>query len=112
MMVPPPPPDPPAQVAPAPVPPGPVVVSRNPSISAGLTNSQIDVDSDYSGTSLVMYGAVFNPGDDPVDVVLYEPNSGAYSPRLKYSRCSRMPAMRCSRWRTSFLPAKTITFPF
>lgn len=70
MVPPPPPPDPPAQVAPAPVPPGPVVVSRNPSISAGLTNSQIDVDSDYSGTSLVMYGAVFNPGDDPVDVVL------------------------------------------
>jgi len=66
----PPPPDPPAQVAPAPEAPGPVVVSRAPSISAALTNSQIDVDSDYAGVSLVLYGAVFNPGDDPVDVVV------------------------------------------
>ena len=72
MMIPPapPPPDPPAVVQPAPEPPGPVVVTRTPSISAALTDTEIEVDSSYAGASLVLYGAVFNPGDDPVDVVL------------------------------------------
>ena len=72
MMVPPAPPpmDPPALVAPAPEPPGPVVVTQTPTISAALTTSEIEVDSSYAGASLVLYGAVFNPGDDPVDVVL------------------------------------------
>lgn len=65
-----PPPEVPAQIAEAPAAPGPVVVNRAPSISAALTNSQIDVDSSYAGVSLVLYGAVFNPGHDPADVVV------------------------------------------
>ena len=72
MMIPPapPPPEPPALLQAAPEPPGPVVVTRTPSISAALTDSEIEVDSSYVGASLVLYGAVFNPGDTPVDVVV------------------------------------------
>lgn len=70
IQIPPPPAEPPAVVEPAPEAPGPVVVTRAPTVSAALTDSEIEVDAGYAGASLVLYGAVFNPGDDPVDVVV------------------------------------------
>ena len=32
--------------------------------------SQVEVDAGYAGAQIVLYGAVFNPGDDPTDVVV------------------------------------------
>ena len=55
------PPEPPAIVQPAP---------ESPSVSAALTESQVEVDAGYAGARIVLYGAVFNPGDDPADVVV------------------------------------------
>ena len=39
-------------------------------VAAALTNAQVKVDSRFRGASLVLYGAVFNPSDDPTDVVV------------------------------------------
>lgn len=39
-------------------------------IAAALTDAQIEVDTSFSGASIVLYGAVFNPTDKPADVVL------------------------------------------
>lgn len=58
---PPEPPEPPAIVQPAP---------EEARVSAALTESQVEVDAGYAGASIVLYGAVFNPGDDPPDVVV------------------------------------------
>ena len=55
------PPEPPAIVQPAP---------EEARVSAALTESQVEVDAGYAGASIVLYGAVFNPGDDPPDVVV------------------------------------------
>ena len=55
------PPEPPAIAQPA---------AEAPSVSAALTESQVEVDAGYAGASIVLYGAVFNPGDDPTDVVV------------------------------------------
>jgi uncharacterized protein (TIGR02186 family) len=65
---PPPPPPPPAIEAPA--------LDRSQAttgdlrVAAALTDARIHVDSSFSGASIVLYGAVFNPTDDPADVVV------------------------------------------
>ncbi len=68
------PPPPPAVVAEAPAP----ASERDPSvatgrilrISAALTDTEVQVDSRFTGASIVLYGAVFNPTDTPADVVV------------------------------------------
>lgn len=39
-------------------------------VAAALTDAQIKVDTRFSGASIVLYGAVFNPTDKPADVVM------------------------------------------
>ena len=39
-------------------------------VAAALTDARIHVDSSFSGASIVLYGAVFNPTADPADVVV------------------------------------------
>lgn len=58
------PPPPPALEAPSPDRAG------QPRVEAALTNTRVQVDSSFSGASIVLYGAVFNPTDDPADVVV------------------------------------------
>lgn len=58
-----------------PPPPEPAAVVRTmptdaPRVSAALTETEIRVDSGFAGARIVLYGAVFNPTDDPTDVVV------------------------------------------
>lgn len=53
---------PPPAIAPTPAPPA--------SISAALTDTQIEVRSDFRGARIVLYGAVFDPQRAPHDVVV------------------------------------------
>jgi uncharacterized protein (TIGR02186 family) len=53
---------PPAVVAPAPKP--------DPTISAALTQTKVQVSSTFRGARIVLYGAVFNPHDRPTDVIV------------------------------------------
>jgi uncharacterized protein (TIGR02186 family) len=62
------PPPPPAVEAPAPE--RSVATQGQLRVAAALTDAQVSVDSGFSGASIVLYGAVFNPGDDPTDVVV------------------------------------------
>lgn len=39
-------------------------------VAAALTDASIKVDTRFSGASIVLYGAVFNPSDKPADVVV------------------------------------------
>ena len=39
-------------------------------VAAALTDARVSVDSGFRGASIVLYGAVFNPGDQPTDVVV------------------------------------------
>ena len=39
-------------------------------VAAALTDAQVKVDSSFRGASIVLYGAVFNPGTEPTDVVV------------------------------------------
>lgn len=39
-------------------------------VAAALTDARVQVDSGFRGASIVLYGAVFNPGDRPTDVVV------------------------------------------
>ncbi|RZJ05905.1 MAG: hypothetical protein EON89_01860 [Brevundimonas sp.] len=39
-------------------------------VAAALTDARVMVDSSFQGASIVLYGAVFNPGDQPADVVV------------------------------------------
>lgn len=39
-------------------------------VSAALTDAEVKVDAGFQGASIVLYGAVFNPTDAPVDVVV------------------------------------------
>ena len=39
-------------------------------IASALTDARVMVDSRFSGASIVLYGAVFNPTDQPTDVVV------------------------------------------
>ena len=41
-----------------------------PRIAAALTDARVQVDSSFRGASIVLYGAVFNPTDQPTDVVV------------------------------------------
>jgi uncharacterized protein (TIGR02186 family) len=63
-----PPPPPPAVEAPAPE--RSVGTVQDLRVAAALTNAQVQVDSRFRGASIVLYGAVFNPTDDPTDVVV------------------------------------------
>lgn len=62
------PPPPPAIVAPAPE--RSVSTVGEVRVAAALTDARVQVDSDFSGASIVLYGAVFNPTDQPADVVV------------------------------------------
>ncbi|WP_297800953.1 TIGR02186 family protein [uncultured Brevundimonas sp.] len=67
------PPEPPAVVETIAAPPAPeqsVDTAREVRVAAALTDTQIKVDTRFSGASIVLYGAVFNPTDTPTDVVL------------------------------------------
>ena len=61
------PPDPPAAEAP---PPESVSTTRELRVSAALTDARVQVDSGFTGASIVLYGALFNPTDQPADVVV------------------------------------------
>ncbi|HYF23213.1 MAG TPA: TIGR02186 family protein [Caulobacteraceae bacterium] len=41
-----------------------------PAVSAALTETEVEVSSDFRGARIVLYGAVFDPGEAPVDVVV------------------------------------------
>jgi uncharacterized protein (TIGR02186 family) len=41
-----------------------------PTVSAALTETRVAVNTDFGGAGIVLYGAVFNPGDRPADVVV------------------------------------------
>jgi len=62
------PPPPPAIVAPAPE--RSVSTADQLRVAAALTDARVMVDSSFQGASIVLYGAVFNPGDKPADVVV------------------------------------------
>ncbi|MFN3352764.1 MAG: TIGR02186 family protein [Brevundimonas sp.] len=56
---------------PAPPPPSETVLTlEQPSVSASLTDARIRVDAGFTGASVVLFGAVFNPTDTPADVVV------------------------------------------
>jgi len=61
------PPEPPAIVAP---PPESAATSQQLRVAAALTDARVQVDQSFRGASIVLYGAVFNPTDQPVDVVV------------------------------------------
>jgi uncharacterized protein (TIGR02186 family) len=48
----------------------PPAVSQGPAISAALTTTNVQVKSDFRGARIVLYGAVFDTGTDPADVVV------------------------------------------
>jgi uncharacterized protein (TIGR02186 family) len=62
------PPPPPAIVAPAPERSAGTV--RDVRVAAAMTDARVMIDSRFSGASIVLYGAVFNPTDRPADVVV------------------------------------------
>ena len=62
------PPPPPAVVAPAPE--RSVATTDQVRVAAAMTDARVRVDSSFRGASIVLYGAVFNPTDDPADVVV------------------------------------------
>lgn len=62
------PPPPPAIVAPAPE--GATATVGEVRVAAALTDARVQVDSSFTGASIVLYGAVFNPTDQPADVVV------------------------------------------
>ena len=62
------PPPPPAVTAPAPE--RSVATMDQVRVAAALTDARVLVDSSFTGASIVLYGAVFNPTDRPADVVV------------------------------------------
>ena len=62
------PPPPPAVEAPAPE--RSTGTNRQVRVAAAMTDARVRVDSSFSGASIVLYGAVFNPTDAPTDVVV------------------------------------------
>lgn len=62
------PPPPPAIVAPAPD--RSVATLEQVRVAAALTDARVLVDSSFTGASIVLYGAVFNPTGQPADVVV------------------------------------------
>lgn len=65
----PPPPEPPAIVSEAPER---SIATRTDAVrvAAALTDAEVRIDTGFAGASMVLYGAVFNPTDAPVDVVV------------------------------------------
>jgi uncharacterized protein (TIGR02186 family) len=61
---------PPPPAVEAPVPERSVATQNELRVAAALTNARVSVDSSFRGASIVLYGAVFNPGDEPTDVVV------------------------------------------
>ncbi|MDP2765258.1 MAG: TIGR02186 family protein, partial [Brevundimonas sp.] len=62
------PPPPPAIVAPAPESTAATVGEVGEvRVAAALTDARVQVDSSFTGASIVLYGAVFNPTDQPTD---------------------------------------------
>jgi uncharacterized protein (TIGR02186 family) len=60
-------------VAPPPQLPAPlesVATVAEPAVAAGLTDARIHVDAGFTGASVTLFGAVFNPTDVPADVVV------------------------------------------
>jgi uncharacterized protein (TIGR02186 family) len=47
-----------------------MTLQAGPAVAAALTQTQVEVSSDYRGADIVLYGAVFNPTDRPADVVV------------------------------------------
>ncbi len=47
-----------------------IATDTNIRVAAALTDAQVKVDSSFRGASIVLYGAVFNPTDEPTDVVV------------------------------------------
>jgi uncharacterized protein (TIGR02186 family) len=45
-------------------------IQSPPAVSAALTQTEVRVSSDFRGARIVLYGAVFNRGDRPADVVV------------------------------------------
>jgi uncharacterized protein (TIGR02186 family) len=41
-----------------------------PAVAAGLTDARIHVDAGFTGASVTLFGAVFNPTDTPTDVIV------------------------------------------
>lgn len=64
------PPPPPAVTATAPAPEQSVATAGRVRVAAALTDARVMVDSSFRGAAIVLYGAVFNPGDTPADVVV------------------------------------------
>ena len=62
------PPPPPAVAAPAPE--RSVATMDEVRVAAALTDARVQVDSSFTGASIVLYGAVFNPTGAPADVVV------------------------------------------
>jgi uncharacterized protein (TIGR02186 family) len=63
------PPSPPPAIA-APAPEMSVGTREELRVAAALTNARVQVDSSFSGATIVLYGAVFNLTEDPTDVVV------------------------------------------
>ena len=63
------PPSPPVEIA-APAPEQSAATAEGLRIAAALTEARVHVDSSFRGADIVLYGAVFNPTDQPADVVV------------------------------------------
>lgn len=62
------PPPPPAVEAPAPA--RSIGTTDQVRVAAAMTDARVRVDSSFRGASIVLYGAVFNPTDQPADVIV------------------------------------------
>ena len=60
----------PPPVVEAPPPERSVATTEDLRVAAALTEARVHVDSSFRGASIVLYGAVFNPTDQPTDVVV------------------------------------------
>lgn len=47
-----------------------VATLSEPAVAAGLTDARIHVDAGFTGASVTLFGAVFNPTDTPADVIV------------------------------------------
>lgn len=64
------PPEPPVVVQVLPAPERSLDTASEVRVAAALTDARIKIDTGFSGASIVLYGAVFNPTDKPADVVV------------------------------------------
>jgi uncharacterized protein (TIGR02186 family) len=47
-----------------------VATLAEPAVAAGLTDARIHIDAGFTGASVTLFGAVFNPTDTPADVIV------------------------------------------